>query len=355
MSTPTEQSPKNSPKISIVMLVYNTELYIKKAIDSVLAQTETDWELVLVDDESTDRSEEIILSYNDPRIRYHRLAHTGKVSANRNTGMRLGRGKYLACLDADDMFYPDTLAKLAGYLDTHQDCLTVYGFPKHINVRDEEIGQDRFLIPKNDGTYDLPIGYAHTWEKILFADISVYLSGMIFRREVLDQVGGINEDNYAADDYEFFCRMFLKNPQSIHCIPEYVYQYRIHGSSITNDTTKCLKVMDSCCQTLDWLYEQSPVKGRYDHIKSKTYLARYQWGMRSQLMQGNMTMVRTLAQAAYHNPNVNKLDWFKLVLPIYIRTMLPTVLDQRLIELKRTFKRLTYKAPQQQHGHPAHA
>lgn len=348
-------TPQISPKISIVMLVYNAELYIRKAIDSVLAQTETDWELILIDDESTDRSQEIIAQYSDPRIINHRLPHSGQVSKNRNLGMRLGRGKYLACLDADDIFYPDTLAKLAGHLDSHPECLTVYGFPKHINVRDEEIGQDRFLLPKADGTYDLPIGYEHSWEKILFGDISVYLSGMIFRREVLDTIGGINENNFAADDYEFFCRMFLQDPNSIQCIPEYVYQYRIHASSITNDTTRCAKVLESCCQTLDWLFEQSPVKGRYEHLRSLAYLKRYQWTMRSQLMQGNMPMVRKVAGLALENKNVSKIDWIKMCLPMFIRTLIPTALDQKLIAWKRVGKQVTYKRPEGQKAVAAHA
>jgi len=345
----------SSPKISIVMLVYNAELYIRKAIDSVLAQTETDWELLLIDDESTDRSEEIIRTYTDPRIVYHRLPHSGRVSENRNLGMRLGKGKYLACLDADDVFYPHTLEKLASHLDANPELMTVYGFPKHINVRDEEIGQDRFLLPKGDGTYDLPIGYAHSWEKIIFADISVYLSGMIFRREVLDTIGGINVNNFAADDYEFFCRMYLQNPNSIKVIPEYVYQYRIHPTSITNDTTRCFKVLESCCETLDWLFDQAPVKGTYDHLKSRAYLTRYQWTMRSQLMQGNTQMVRKVAMFALKNKNVAVADWLKLCLPMFIRTLIPTVIDHQLIALKRVGKKITYKRPQTQGAIPAHA
>ena len=114
-----------SPKVSVVIPVYNRERYLAEAIDSVLAQTLTDFELLVVDDGSSDRSLEVAESYRDPRIRVVRHERNRGMSAARNTGIAEARGRYLAFLDSDDMAYPNRLALQAAFLDRHPDIAAV--------------------------------------------------------------------------------------------------------------------------------------------------------------------------------------------------------------------------------------
>lgn len=113
------------PEVSIIMPAYNAERYIGEAIDSVLAQTLADWELIVVDDGSTDRTPVILRYIGDARVRILHQKNQGPASA-RNAGLEAANGTYVAFLDADDLYLPSALADLAEYLDTHPECDIVY-------------------------------------------------------------------------------------------------------------------------------------------------------------------------------------------------------------------------------------
>ena len=92
-------------KVSVIMPAYNTEKYIRESIDSVLAQTFTDFELIIVDDGSTDATAAAVQSYTDPRIGLIRQSHQG-VSVARNTGLDAAKGDYITFLDSADLYSP---------------------------------------------------------------------------------------------------------------------------------------------------------------------------------------------------------------------------------------------------------
>lgn len=99
------------PLVSVIMPSYNAEKYIKEAIESVIAQTYTNWELFVIDDGSTDRTAEIARSYaeKDSRIILHRNSHNMGTAKTRNTGIKLANGEWIATLDSDDMWHPEKL------------------------------------------------------------------------------------------------------------------------------------------------------------------------------------------------------------------------------------------------------
>jgi hypothetical protein len=113
------------PRVSIITPVYNGAAYIGEAIESVLAQTWRDWELIVVDDGSTDATPDILQSFLDPRIVCIRQENQGEAGA-RNTGLDRARGEYIAFLDADDLYLPSALADLVAYMDGHSDVDVVY-------------------------------------------------------------------------------------------------------------------------------------------------------------------------------------------------------------------------------------
>jgi glycosyltransferase involved in cell wall biosynthesis len=114
-----------SPRVSVAIPVYNREKYLPDAIDSILAQTFADFELLIIDDGSTDSSVAVVRSYNDPRIRLICHKKNSGVAVARNSAVAHARGEYLAFLDSDDWAYPQRLAKQVAFLDSHPDCAAV--------------------------------------------------------------------------------------------------------------------------------------------------------------------------------------------------------------------------------------
>ena len=109
------------PTVSVVLPAYNAECFLREAIDSILNQTFRDFELIVLNDGSTDRTEEIILSYDDPRIRYIKNETNLKLIKTLNKGIDLARGEYIARMDADDICFANRLLVEYEYMEKHPD------------------------------------------------------------------------------------------------------------------------------------------------------------------------------------------------------------------------------------------
>jgi glycosyltransferase involved in cell wall biosynthesis len=123
---PRSEEQQTRPRVSVVMALFNREAEVAEAIDSVLAQTFDDFELIVVDDCSTDKSGEIVRRYSDPRIVYIRRDTNGGVGASRNTGISAARGEYLCYCDADDVQLPFRIATEVALLDSAPDATMVF-------------------------------------------------------------------------------------------------------------------------------------------------------------------------------------------------------------------------------------
>ena len=114
------RKPENKPTVSIIIPTYNRAHFLGEAIQSVLDQTYQDFEIIVIDDASTDNTEELVKSFGDERIRYIRLKeNSGASSVPRNTGLRAARGEYIAFLDSDDRWFPTKLTKQMGLIAAH--------------------------------------------------------------------------------------------------------------------------------------------------------------------------------------------------------------------------------------------
>ena len=131
-------------KVSIIIATYNRAALLPRAIKSVLAQTFTDYELIIVDDCSSDDTWEIVGDFTDPRIRVFRHETNRGAAATRNTGIARARGEYITFLDDDDECTPNRLADQVSVLDTNPDVGMVYGWIEEIN---DATGSRR--VPKN--------------------------------------------------------------------------------------------------------------------------------------------------------------------------------------------------------------
>ena len=211
------------PRVSVIVPAYNVERYLSEAIDSVLAQTYTDFELVIVDDGSTDGSRAIAERYrarHPNRIVVVSQENRGLAGA-RNTALRVASGQVFALLDSDDGWAPTFLEAQMRLLDTHADVAIVSG--NAFNRGGAEDGRPARPVPDPRPAPDLIT--------ILRDETAVFIMSL-FRREVVDRIGGFDERFRTNEDYDFWIRAafagfkFLRNPEPLGF-------YRRHANSLS--------------------------------------------------------------------------------------------------------------------------
>lgn len=205
----------NDIRVSVIMPIYNEEKYLSYAIDSILAQTYSSWELIIVNDASTDKSEEIVKSYNDPRIRYFAYDENKGNPYAQNLGMRESRGEYILALAGDDVAYPNMLASQVKYLDDHPECIHVQGAMDYIDANGE-ITQ-RKIESKYKSDIEL-----RTYE--LYGN-NIFGGASMFRRIAIDEYG-LQYDLEAVVSQDYLLWINMLPYGEFACIDETVVQYR---------------------------------------------------------------------------------------------------------------------------------
>lgn len=209
------------PTVSVLMPNYNKAPFLPAAIASVQAQTLSDWELILVDDGSTDGSWKIIAAAAaaDPRIRAFRQAHAG-INQTRNFALAQARSEFLAVLDSDDECHPERLAKQAAYLEEHPDCGVV---GSNYEVIDE---QGRRLRKVSQPLTDKDIREA------FFFFNPVRHSALCFRQACVRELGGYSLDWFGVEDLEILMRFGTR--WQLANLPEYLARYRVFANNFSH-------------------------------------------------------------------------------------------------------------------------
>lgn len=219
-----------NPKVTVLMPVYNGEKYLRPAIESILNQSFTDFEFLIINDGSTDSSVKIIESYNDPRIRLIHNDHNLKLIATLNKGFELARGEYLARMDCDDVSLPDRLLKQVNFMVTHPE-VGICG------TRARVITQDGTLLKRKRLNY--PAGYSaqkYAWRPSPIIHPTAFIRNSVFKKFKYDP-------NYIhAEDYELW--MKASRETVLYNLKEYLFLYRIHSTSITS-TNKITQLKNS--------------------------------------------------------------------------------------------------------------
>jgi glycosyltransferase involved in cell wall biosynthesis len=186
-------------KVSVIIPNYNTAHYIEAAIESVLASQGADFEVIVVDDGSSDRSREVLAGYEaDPRIRCIFQQNKGLAGA-RNTGIKAATGDYLVFLDSDDLVLPEKLALQAGYLDAHPEYEAVYSRSVCFVEDDPEE-----LVPVN-----FPVYVGDIQDNLLYGNFIHVNSVMVRRMTVLD-AGLFAEEFRELEDWDLWLRLSLR-------------------------------------------------------------------------------------------------------------------------------------------------
>lgn len=217
------ESPTDSaPSVSVLMPVYNAAPFLAGAITSILEQTFSDFELIIVNDGSTDDSADIVASFNDPRIRNISQSNQG-ISAALNKGLAVARGEFIARQDADDLALPQRLEKQVAYLRAHADVGLLGTWATIID--EDDVPVDTLEHPIDDDG----IRFA-----LLFDTPFVHASAM-FRKSVISEVGGYDPDTTIFEDFNLWSRMIQRTLGAN--IPEHLMKYRLVHSGLMQSTT----------------------------------------------------------------------------------------------------------------------
>ncbi len=199
------------PLISVIIVTYDRAHFLRDALESVQKQTFKDYEVILVDDGSTDNTKEIAEKYEG--IRYIYQEHGG-ISKARNTGVKAARGKWIAFLDSDDLWKEDKLQKQIDYLHAHPDCRIV--FTTFRNFTD---------IPKDK--------LDRRQQELLQTVIDWCLPTALIDRSLFDEIGLFDEAMEYSEDTDWVFRLRFSKINVEHCVDEILYLRRVHSSNIT--------------------------------------------------------------------------------------------------------------------------
>jgi glycosyltransferase involved in cell wall biosynthesis len=217
------------PKVSVCIPTFNRQHFLPLAIDSVRSQTSRDWELIICDDGSSDRTPQIMADYvaKDPRIRYVRHATNVGKSNNMRSGFEAARGDYFIKFDDDDRLTPDFLAQTSTILDQHA-AIDFVGTDHW--VIDPESQRRLDWTDENSakwGRRNLPAGPIANLLHVLFVQQSLQIGATLFRRAALTEVGYMRPNLQNCEDNDLLVRLAIAGKQAYY-LPDRLMEYRFH-------------------------------------------------------------------------------------------------------------------------------
>ncbi len=211
-----------SPRITVLMSVYNDEKYLKKSIDSILNQTFKDFEFIIINDGSTDNTLGILKMYSDPRIKLITNPEQIGLSKSLNKGSHLAKGQYIARQDSNDISSSERLEKQVNFLEAKPECGLVGSWSYIMDENDKIIDKLTLLTEHNDIV------------TMLLTENQFVHSSVMFRKDCTDKVGGYNEKLKYAQDYDLWLR--ISEHYNVANIAEFLqyWRYERHGISVNN-------------------------------------------------------------------------------------------------------------------------
>jgi len=218
-------------KVSVILCAYNEEKYISKAIESILNQTLTDFELIIVNDGSTDNTLNIINSFKDNRIRLINQENIG-LGASRNKAMKIASGEYVTFLDADDWFSLNALKETYNEASLKNTDITFFQMINYDDADGRFYENDWFNLNSFDESFDGVVFAPHDCKDFLF-DLSVSACQKFYKNSFLQKSMVKFPEGIYFEDMPFFFEIFLK-AQRISIIRKHFYYRRKHAKSITH-------------------------------------------------------------------------------------------------------------------------
>ncbi len=211
------------PLVSVVVPTYNRVEWLPAAVRSIQEQTFTDWELILVDDGSTDETENWVRGLDEPRIRYVRRRHSASIAATRNAGVHQARGDWIAFLDSDDRWLPDKLTQQLARLRDKPDTRWCY-------AKYQMITKDGGAVPQPHGGPWRPF---EGWfvDRILTTEAAVPVPTLLVSADLARELP-FDERLPLAEDYDFALRLAARAPGCV--VDAVMAEFRIHDGRTTS-------------------------------------------------------------------------------------------------------------------------
>ncbi|MEL6562461.1 MAG: glycosyltransferase family 2 protein [Bacteroidota bacterium] len=206
-----------SPLVSVLMITYNRANYLEESINSVLYQTYSNLEIVVLDDGSTDDTQVVIKRISDERLKYHRINHIGLISKVRNESLKLASGEYIAFIDSDDLWQKNKLETQLGFIFQHRiDAIfsNITTFDVHGNT--DSLNYSSLTIESTS---------EQILRRILEKGMAIYVSTLLMNKSVLDKIGAFSE-RLSATEMEFMSRLIAGC--EVRCLPENLVRIRKH-------------------------------------------------------------------------------------------------------------------------------
>jgi GT2 family glycosyltransferase len=250
------KSINSASSVSVITPTYNRATLLERSIESVLAQTYSNFELIVVDDGSIDETQDVLVRYKDARLRFVRFEKNRGIGAARFEGVMQSKGDWVSFLDADDQWHPEKLACDLSVLERHPEIDLLFDNYRNLNYL-EKVDQTGFDQTRNaflqlktseleSGVFRINAGLA---EAMLIANLVGTASVVTIRRAIFDRIGNFNPALSGPEDFELLWRAALANVQ-------FAYQTRVlverhkDGSSITARTCsfapRLLEALDLC-------------------------------------------------------------------------------------------------------------
>jgi glycosyltransferase involved in cell wall biosynthesis len=210
------------PTVSVCISTYNRENYLKETLQSVFAQTYKDYEIVIVDDGSTDGTGEMIKQLGC-NIRYHWQRNGGDAAA-KNKLIELASGEYITFLDSDDLLMPDAVERMMTVMQQEAEPVIVYGPYLRIDQRGSVIGKDKRRF------------YSGFVTKYLFQDVFIHSCGSMFPKNAMKEAGGFDTSLQVCSDYDLWLRLSLK--YRFVALSEPTFKRRRHSGNLSNRSTQ---------------------------------------------------------------------------------------------------------------------
>lgn len=309
------------PLISVVIPVYNGEKTIRETIESVLNQTFSDFELIVINDGSQDSTLEIVSTIQDPRIKVFSYPNAG-LSASRNRGIQLASGEYIALIDADDLWTPDKLEAQLTALQANPQAAVAYSWTDFINESNQFLRRGCYVSVNGD-----------IYANLLVVNFVENGSNPLIRKQAFTEVGSFDKSLGNAADWDMWLRLAARYHFVAVPLPQVLYRQSSQSMSSKIDllASECLKVIERG-------YARAPESIQYLKKQSLTNIYKY---LTFKALEGQpdkhrgLTAARFFWQVIINDPELlrKRFTW-KMLLKILLWVFLPPQRVQRLMKTR---------------------
>jgi glycosyltransferase involved in cell wall biosynthesis len=253
-----------TPLVSIIIPAYNAGQFIAETLKSIQEQTVSNWEAIVVDDNSTDNTADVVHAAQalDPRIHYHKApTRGGRASVNRNIGILLSKGEYITFMDADDVYYPDGLEILLAPLQQNPQCTASMAFPYYCDSELKPLHVSRHLIQQSDGRFTFDPEHEINWENICTFKVVFSVCGTLFRRSEIERLGPMDETLLSGEDYQYLVNLFRWDWDKVAILPKVSFKYRQYSGSVTKSPQLLLDATASHIKGTNWIFDLPELPG----------------------------------------------------------------------------------------------